>query len=258
MPGSRPRWSSSGSSPRAQQPDRRDAGPRGISRAGLGVEGRIGRRNRQQLKRLGASCDWSRERFTLDEGLSRAVAKVFVQLYRDGLDLQGQAPGQLGPEVPDGDLRSRGPAGRVQGVVQVVARRRRAAERGGARPRSWPRIRTAISITSSIRSSTSAARRPASVYGRDHAARDDARRHRGRGPSRRRALSALVGTKVRLPLVGRLIAIVADEYSDPGEGDGRGQDHARARLQRFRGRQAPRGRGRAADQRAGRARRASS
>src|SRR6185436_445612 len=38
-----------------------------------------------QLKRLGASCDWSRERFTLDEGLSRAVVKVFVQLYREGL-----------------------------------------------------------------------------------------------------------------------------------------------------------------------------
>src|SRR5262245_11950129 len=38
-----------------------------------------------QLKRLGASCDWSRERFTLDEGLSRAVIKVFVELYRAGL-----------------------------------------------------------------------------------------------------------------------------------------------------------------------------
>ncbi len=38
-----------------------------------------------QLKRLGASCDWSRERFTMDEGLSRAVLKVFVDLYRDGL-----------------------------------------------------------------------------------------------------------------------------------------------------------------------------
>src|SRR5712671_6483470 len=37
-----------------------------------------------QLKRLGASCDWSRERFTMDEGLSRAVGKVFVELYRDG------------------------------------------------------------------------------------------------------------------------------------------------------------------------------
>jgi valyl-tRNA synthetase len=38
-----------------------------------------------QLRRLGASCDWSRERFTLDDGLSRAVTKVFVMLYREGL-----------------------------------------------------------------------------------------------------------------------------------------------------------------------------
>lgn len=38
-----------------------------------------------QLKRLGASCDWSRERFTMDEGLSRAVREVFVQLYEEGL-----------------------------------------------------------------------------------------------------------------------------------------------------------------------------
>ena len=38
-----------------------------------------------QLRRLGASCDWSRERFTMDEGLSRAVGKVFVDLYKQGL-----------------------------------------------------------------------------------------------------------------------------------------------------------------------------
>ncbi|MBI4715690.1 MAG: valine--tRNA ligase, partial [Nitrospirae bacterium] len=43
----------------------------------------------QQLKRLGASCDWERERFTLDEGLSRAVREVFVRLYREGLIYQG-------------------------------------------------------------------------------------------------------------------------------------------------------------------------
>ena len=42
-----------------------------------------------QLKRLGASCDWDRERFTMDEGLSRAVRKVFVQLYDEGLIYQG-------------------------------------------------------------------------------------------------------------------------------------------------------------------------
>jgi valyl-tRNA synthetase len=39
----------------------------------------------RQLKRLGASCDWSRERFTMDEGLSKAVLKVFVGLYKQGL-----------------------------------------------------------------------------------------------------------------------------------------------------------------------------
>jgi valyl-tRNA synthetase len=39
----------------------------------------------EQLKRLGASCDWQRERFTMDEGLSRAVREVFVRLYEDGL-----------------------------------------------------------------------------------------------------------------------------------------------------------------------------
>ena len=42
-----------------------------------------------QLKRLGASCDWQRERFTMDEGLSKAVRKVFVQLYEEGLIYRG-------------------------------------------------------------------------------------------------------------------------------------------------------------------------
>ena len=44
-----------------------------------------------QLKRLGSSCDWSRERFTMDEGLSAAVRKVFVSLYKDGLIYKGQS-----------------------------------------------------------------------------------------------------------------------------------------------------------------------
>ncbi|MDD5170052.1 MAG: class I tRNA ligase family protein, partial [Syntrophales bacterium] len=42
-----------------------------------------------QLKRLGASCDWERQRFTMDEGLSHAVREVFVRLYNDGLIYQG-------------------------------------------------------------------------------------------------------------------------------------------------------------------------
>ncbi len=44
----------------------------------------------RQMRRLGASCDWSRERFTMDAGLSRAVTEVFVRLYRDGLIYRGK------------------------------------------------------------------------------------------------------------------------------------------------------------------------
>ncbi|HET7319369.1 MAG TPA: class I tRNA ligase family protein, partial [Nitrospirota bacterium] len=43
-----------------------------------------------QLKRMGASCDWQRERFTMDEGLSRAVREVFVTLYEEGLIYRGE------------------------------------------------------------------------------------------------------------------------------------------------------------------------
>jgi valyl-tRNA synthetase len=44
----------------------------------------------QQLKRMGCSCDWERERFTMDEGLSRAVTEVFVRLYEKGLIYRGE------------------------------------------------------------------------------------------------------------------------------------------------------------------------
>ena len=44
----------------------------------------------RQMRRLGASCDWSRERFTMDAGLSRAVTEVFVRLYRDDLIYRGK------------------------------------------------------------------------------------------------------------------------------------------------------------------------
>ena len=86
-----------------------------------------------QLKRLGASCDWSRERFTMDEGLSKAVIKVFVELLPRGPDLQGQAAGQLGPEAADRDLRPRGAADRGQGpasgICAIRSRARRSAPR---------------------------------------------------------------------------------------------------------------------------------
>ncbi len=69
----------------AQEPDRRTMGREAFLKRVWAWKAELGGAIVQQLKRLGASCDWSRERFTLDEGLSRAVAKVFVQLYRERL-----------------------------------------------------------------------------------------------------------------------------------------------------------------------------
>ena len=59
-----------------------------------------------QLKRMGASCDWDRERFTMDEGLSRAVRKVFVQLYKEGLIYRGNYIINWCPPMPYGPGRS--------------------------------------------------------------------------------------------------------------------------------------------------------
>src|SRR5512136_3208510 len=68
-----------------QEPGRREMGREKFLERVWEWKAESGGKIVEQLKRLGASCDWSRERFTLDDGLSRAVAKVFVQLYRDGL-----------------------------------------------------------------------------------------------------------------------------------------------------------------------------
>jgi len=77
----------------------RDLAREGLSRHGLGREafvdrvwqwkGRYAAEIRRQLQRLGSSCDWERERFTMDEGCSRAVRRVFVALYRKGLIYRG-------------------------------------------------------------------------------------------------------------------------------------------------------------------------
>ena len=77
----------------------RDLAAKGLDRYGMGREQFIdaiwqwkekyGRTIIDQLKRMGASCDWDRERFTMDDGLSRAVRKVFVALYEEGLIYRG-------------------------------------------------------------------------------------------------------------------------------------------------------------------------
>ena len=82
-----------------QEPSRRDLGREKFLERVWAWKAESGGVIVNQLKRLGASCDWSRERFTMDEGLSRAVIKVFVALHRRRADLQGQAARQLGPQT---------------------------------------------------------------------------------------------------------------------------------------------------------------
>src|SRR5206468_7599378 len=68
-----------------QEPDRRAMGREAFVQRIWEWKEESGGTIIRQLKRLGASCDWSRERFTMDDGLSRAVLKVFVELHKAGL-----------------------------------------------------------------------------------------------------------------------------------------------------------------------------
>eukprot|EP01035_Chromulina_nebulosa_P053635 gene53635-73356_t len=68
-----------------QEPSRRDMGRDAFVERIWRWKDESGGMIFNQLKRLGASCDWSRERFTMDEGLSEAVLEVFVRLFKQGL-----------------------------------------------------------------------------------------------------------------------------------------------------------------------------
>ncbi|WP_036292471.1 valine--tRNA ligase [Methylosinus sp. PW1] len=147
----------------------------------------------EQLKRLGASCDWSRERFTLDEGLSRAVVKVFVQLYRDGLIYKDKRLVNWDPKLLTAisDLE----------VQQIEVK-------GHLWHFKYPVVYHDGQPTGEF--ITVATTRPETMLGDTAVAvhPEDER------------YKKLVGKNVRLPLVGRLIPIVADEYSDPEKGTG--------------------------------------
>ena len=98
-----------------QEPDRRTIGREKFLEKVWAWKEESGSAILNQLKRLGASCDWSRERFTMDEGPVEGRREGVRRALQRRAHLQGQAPRQLGPEVPDGDLRPRGGAGRGEG-----------------------------------------------------------------------------------------------------------------------------------------------
>ncbi len=170
-----------------------------------------------QLKRLGASCDWSRERFTMDEGLSRAVVKVFVELHRAGLIYKDKRLVNWDPKFQTAisDLE----------VVQVEAKGTFAWTDGDPeKPFDAEALGKVLKKNPSghmyyfrypladdpSRFIVVATTRPETMLGDSGVAvhpADD-------------RYTELVGKAVRLPLVGREILIVADEYSDPEKGTG--------------------------------------
>ena len=163
----------------------------------------------RQLHRLGASADWSRERFTLDEGLSQAVRKVFVDLYREGLIYKDKRlvnwDCQLQTAVSDLEVEPKEVDGQLWYIRYPIE------DEAG-------------------RHITVATTRPETMLGDTG----------GRGPSRGPALPG-PDRPARDPAAGR--PPPADRRRRlfrSGEGLGRGQDHARPRLQRLRGRPPPR------------------
>jgi valyl-tRNA synthetase len=142
-----------------------------------------------QLRRLGASCDWSRERFTLDEGLSEAVRKVFVQLHREGLIYRDKRLVNWHPEL--------------QTAISDLE-----VENIEVNGHMW-RFRYPIEGTDG-QFIVVATTRPETMLGDTAVALhpDDER------------YTALIGRQVRLPLTGRLIPIIADDYADREKGTG--------------------------------------
>ncbi|MFT0862403.1 valine--tRNA ligase [Ancylobacter sp. G4_0304] len=163
-----------------------------------------------QLKKLGASCDWSRERFTMDEGLSRAVLKVFVRLYKEGLIYKDKRLVNWDPKFQSAisDLE----------VLQVEVK-----------GHLWHfRYPLADGVTYQHPIAFDENNQPYEFETRDYIVVATTRPETMLGDTavavhpedpRYQGLVA-AGAKVVLPLVGRLIPIVADEYSDPTKGTG--------------------------------------
>ncbi|RFB80158.1 valine--tRNA ligase [Methylovirgula sp. 4M-Z18] len=176
-----------------QQPGRRELGREKFVEKVWAWKNESGGEIINQLKRLGASCDWSRERFTMDEGLSKAVLKVFVQLYKQGLIYKDK-------RLVNWDPKFQSAISDIE-VQQVEVK-------GNLWHFKYPVVDADGRETGEF--VVVATTRPETMLGDTAVAvhPDDARyRH-------------LQGHNVRLPLVGRLIPVVADEYSDPEKGTG--------------------------------------
>ncbi|MCW8861835.1 MAG: valine--tRNA ligase [Rhodospirillales bacterium] len=142
-----------------------------------------------QLRRLGASCDWSRERFTMDDGLSRAVRKVFVDLHRKGLIYRDKRLVNWDPllhtAISDLEVEQREVKGQMWHFKYPIE--------------DMPGQFITVATT-----------RPETMLGDTAVAvHPDDERYRD-----------LIGKMVVLPITGRRIPVVADEYANPEKGSG--------------------------------------
>ena len=141
-----------------------------------------------QLRRLGASCDWAHERFTMDEGFSKAVVKVFVELWTRGLLYRDKRLVNWDPRfqtaISDLEVETKDVAGKFWTLRYPLA--------DGS---GWIEVAT-------TRPETMLADMAVAVHPED-----------GRYKS-------IVGKQVRLPITGRLVPVIADEHADPELGSG--------------------------------------
>ncbi|MES2095704.1 MAG: valine--tRNA ligase [Pseudomonadota bacterium] len=142
----------------------------------------------QQLRRLGCSMDWKNERFTMDPGFSKAVLKVFVDLYNEGLlyrdkRLVNWDPG-LGTAISDLEVETK----EVKGSFWHIR---------------YPLADGSGSITvATTRPETMLADMAVAVHPEDE------------------RYKAMIGKQIKLPITGRLIPIIGDEHADPALGTG--------------------------------------
>lgn len=148
-----------------------------------------------QLRRLGASCDWSRERFTMDEGLSRAVLEVFVSLYKEGLIYKDKRLVNWDPKlltaISDLEVEQKEVKGHLwhfryplEGKVFD------------------PEDKSTFIVVATTRPETMLGDTGIAVNPKDE------------------RYQSLIGKYAILPFVGRKIQIVADDYADPESGSG--------------------------------------
>src|SRR5690606_5227372 len=142
----------------------------------------------RQIRRLGSSVDWSRERFTMDAGLSNAVKEAFVRLYDDGLIYRGKRLVNWDPKLHT-----------AISDLEVLSEE----EKGSLWHFRYPLADgSGHLVVATTRPETMLGDTAVAVHPEDQ------------------RYAALIGQKVRLPITGRLIPIIADDYVDPEFGTG--------------------------------------